>query len=197
VRRTNQSSGGRRGPLVAPASYEHFPPSQADSVFTRRRTVRARAFVKPHIALLRRISGIARRVLAIILCSGLVHAFIPALGLRSIKLCAFLLLAIAALLWILHLSSRRRGRCACDKLECDNHSDQNARGHRSLASLRFPQCGLLRFGSNSTGLCRLIACIMSIRASIVGPPRSAININAFIAARHSDASCSAFGSFVM
>jgi hypothetical protein len=42
-RRSSQSSGGRRGPLVAPASYEHFPSSHADSVFTRRRTVRARA----------------------------------------------------------------------------------------------------------------------------------------------------------
>src|SRR5882672_3784038 len=105
--RSNQSSGGRRGPLVAPASYERFPPSNADSVFTRRRTVRARAFAAPHSALRslgRRISGIARRVLAIIRCWGLAHAFIPALGL-PMKLCAFLLPAIAALPWILH--SRR------------------------------------------------------------------------------------------
>jgi hypothetical protein len=32
--------------------------------------------------------------------------------------------------------------------------------HWSLLSLRFPQCALLRFGSSSTGLCRLIALIL-------------------------------------
>ena len=107
----------------------------------------------PHLALWRRISDIARRVLAIILCSGLVHAVIPVLGLRSIKLCAFLLPAITACPRILHLSSRRRCRCACERLECDNHGGkqqenfhQNARGHRSLANLRRPQCGYCSFG---------------------------------------------------
>jgi hypothetical protein len=50
---------------------------------------------------------------------------------------------------------------------------------------------------NSFTRCRLIAFIIPILASIVGPPRSAINISAVIAACHSGASCSAFGSFVM
>jgi hypothetical protein len=36
-----------------------------------------------------------------------------------------------------------------------------------------------------------------IRASIVGPPRSATKSSACAAASHSGASCSAFGSFVM
>jgi len=43
--------------------------------------------------------------------------------------------------------------------------------HSSLLSLRFPQCELLRFGSNSTGLCRLMARMTPIRANIVGRQR--------------------------
>jgi hypothetical protein len=39
--------------------------------------------------------------------------------------------------------------------------------------------------------------MMPIRANIVGPPDVATRINASIAACHSAASCSAFGSFVM
>jgi hypothetical protein len=39
--------------------------------------------------------------------------------------------------------------------------------------------------------------MIPIRASIVGPPDVATRIKACVAACHSDASCSAFGSFVM
>jgi hypothetical protein len=134
-RRSNQSSGGRRGPLVAPASYEHFPPSHADSVFTRRRTVRARAFVMPHIAhrsLLRRISGIAHRVLAIILCSRLIHARIPALGLRSIVSCAFPLPAVAACPGILHLSSGSAERSDRKDEQQDKPSHDASEGGHAL-----------------------------------------------------------------
>jgi hypothetical protein len=54
--------------------------------------------------------------------------------------------------------------------------DVDQDGHWSLFNFRFPQCGLLRFGSNSSSLRRLIACNMPIRANIMGPPFSAASV---------------------
>ena len=123
-----------------PASYAHFPPSHADSVFTWRRTVRARAFVMPHIAhrsLLPRISGIARRVLAIIFCSGLVHARVPAISLRSVMSCAFLLPAVAIRPRVLHLSrGRAEGTDRKDEQQDKPSHDAFEDGHGPLKRRR-------------------------------------------------------------
>ena len=129
---------------LAPASYAHFPPSYADSIFTRRRTVRARAFVMPHIARLQWISGIACRVLAIILCSGLVHARVPAIGLRSIAPCAFPLPVVAELPRILHLSRGRAERSDRTDEQQDKPShDASEGGHAPLKRY---------YGANATSL---------------------------------------------
>jgi len=68
---------------------------------------------------------------------------------------------------------------------------------RSRASFRFPQWWSLRSGLNTRSMWRFNARMTPIRANIVGPPDSATRIKASIAACHSAASCSAFGSRVM
>src|SRR5437667_9215747 len=69
--------------------------------------------------------------------------------------------------------------------------------HISRFSLRRPQCGSLREGLNSRTWPRFNARMTPIRANIVGPPDVATRIKASIAACHSAAWCSAFGSDVV
>jgi hypothetical protein len=69
--------------------------------------------------------------------------------------------------------------------------------HRSLFSLRFPQCLSFRDRSNTCSTCRFNALMTPMRANIGGPPFSATSNSASMAAWHSEVSCSAFGNSVM
>ena len=60
--------------------------------------------------------------------------------------------------------------------------DMDQDDHSSLFSLRFPQCVVL-LEVNSLTQCRLIACIMPIRANIIGPLFSAASVTQCAAAR--------------
>jgi hypothetical protein len=65
--------------------------------------------------------------------------------------------------------------------------------HCSRASFALSSMRLLRLGANFTGLCRLIAFIMPIRANCIGPSFSAASVTQRAAVRTSFIACSDCG----
>ncbi len=134
--------------LVTPTILERLWLTHAGSVMTAPRAPHLCARSDPIGALLGRlrwVTGIARCVAAVIFCSRLIHACVPAIGLRSVKLCASLLPAVATRPRILCLSRGRAERSDRTDEQQDKPSHNASEGGHAL--LKRGRCGPANYQS--------------------------------------------------